>query len=288
MPLGSTRLQNPAQPLPEAGSWHTTCALSTHNRQCLPGFGDHPVAESLRGGGLVAQGQCLPSGGLLGRVPQGFPRPPTRWPTGVNAEDKCLTTAGQPLLTPTQQAVPGGAWGPATQGRTRCIARITCPGSRVQSHPPGWPAPPPPRRLPAVRTRLSRPDEAGSPSPSQAFSAGPPLSRDGGRAQGWQDRLSTKGHHRGHQSTVGCWLPTQGPPALSWTQPPFSTHSPSQLQPWGAPRAEAPRWGVWSAQREAGTMVRPASGCLHSQAEPGKLGSSRSFLGSQAGVLAPT
>lgn len=198
MPLGSARLQNPAQPLPEAGSWHTTCA---HNHQCLPGFGDHPVAESLRGGGLVAQGQCLPSGGLLGRVPQGFPGPPTRWPTGVNTEDRRLTTAGQPLLTPTQQAVPGGVWGPATQGRTWCIARITRPGSRVQSHPPGWPAPPPPRRLPAVRTLLSRPDEAGSPSPSGVL----------GRATTQQGRRQSPGVARSFLNQK----PPQGPPEHS-------------------------------------------------------------------------
>lgn len=257
MPLGSARLQNPAQPLPEAGSWHTTCA---HNHQCLPGFGDHPVAESLRGGGLVAQGQCLPSGGLLGRVPQGFPGPPTRWPTGVNTEDRRLTTAGQPLLTPTQQAVPGGVWGPATQGRTWCIARITRPGSRVQSHPPGWPAPPPPRRLPAVRTLLSRPDEAGSPSPSQAFSAGPPLSRDGGRAQGWRDRFSTKSHHRGHQSTVGCWLPTQGPPALSWARAtvlhPFSFSTPALGRPQGGSTTVGSVVGAERSRNHGGACIR--------------------------------
>lgn len=113
-PCGAHGLWNPAQALPEAGSWPSACALSTRNHQCLPGFGDHR-GLSLSEGEVVLwpRGSACPAGlcwDEVQRASRGHP------PVGVNARDRLLATARQPLLTPTQKAVPGGAWRPAAQG----------------------------------------------------------------------------------------------------------------------------------------------------------------------------
>lgn len=116
------------------------------------------------------------------------------------------------------------------------------------------------RRVPAVHTLLSHPEEAISPCPPQASSAGLPHSRDRGRAQGVQGSSLNQKPQRDHQSAVGCWLPTRGP---------FSIHPPSQLWLWGIPRAQVHTGepsrsthsgGVWSEHREARTTAGPASG----------------------------
>lgn len=252
-------------------------------------LGSTQGAESpRRGGALVARGSaCL--AGSAGTKSPGLPG--AARPLACRHERRKQASCHS-QAAPTRSSTggcPGRGLGTCCPG----LGQGASPSSHTQGAGSkaicwaGWPTPCPcpagspgsSRRGPAVHTLLSHLEEATSPCPPQASSAGPPCSRDRGRARGRRGQLSAKSHQRGRQSAGGV-APDTGP--LSSTRPPpqLRPRAPPRVQVYtGEPSRSTHSEGVWSEHREARTTAGWHLGCPHPQAEPGRPGSRHGILG---------
>lgn len=165
-------------------------------------------------------------------------------------------------------------------------------------HTPREPGPKPPARLASPDPAPPRACCAHPPEPPGRGRLPQPLSGVLGRATTQQGPKQSPGVARlslnqkppqGPPEHSGVLAPDTGAPCPQLDSPtvlhPFSFSTPALGRPQGR-STHGGECGRCREKQEPWWGLHP--GCLHAQAEPGKLGSSRSFLGSQAGVLAPT